>query len=98
MLRRLIRWCLRRPWLVAWASVWLLALAALYVHDVPIDLLPEVAPAQATVETDVPGLVAEQVEETVTDPIESALLGTPGVARVESRSSQGLSIVTLRFA
>jgi Cu/Ag efflux pump CusA len=98
MLRRLVRWCLHRPWLVAWSCVWLLALSALFVRDIPIDLVPDLAPAQATVQTDAPGLVPEQVEETVTDPIESALLGTPGVAHVDSRTSQGLSIVTLRFA
>ncbi|HEX3919911.1 MAG TPA: efflux RND transporter permease subunit [Caulobacteraceae bacterium] len=97
MLRRWVRWSLHRPRLVAWACLWLLILGGLYASSLQMDLLPDLAPAQATIETEAPGLVAEQVEETVTSPIESVLLGAPGVAAVESRSTQGLSVITVRF-
>jgi CzcA family heavy metal efflux pump len=97
MLRQAIRWSLRRPHLVAWACVWLLVLGVLLVDGLKIDLLPNVTPVQVTIQTEAPGLVAEQVEETVTDPIESALLGAAGLAGVDSRSVQGLSVITARF-
>jgi Cu/Ag efflux pump CusA len=97
MLGRVVRWSLERPRLIAWACLWLTILGLLYVHDMKIELMPAIDPAQATVDTEAPGLVAGQVEATVTRPIEAALLGTPGVARVESRSVQGLSILTLHF-
>jgi CzcA family heavy metal efflux pump len=98
VLRPVVRWSLHRPHLVAWAWLWVLVLGGVYLTTAQIDVLPNLAPVQATVETEAPGLVAEQVEETVTQPIESALLGTAGVAGVESRSIQGLSIVTVRFS
>ena len=98
MLRKAVHWSLHRPLLIAWSCVWLLALGGLYASNLKVDLLPELAPAQATVETAAPGLVAEQVRRTVTQPIESAMLGTPGVEGIESRSTEGLSIVTARFA
>ena len=96
--RTVVGWSLARPRLVAWACLWLAVLGLLYVHDMQIDLLPRIEPAQVTVDTEAPGLVAQQVEATVTRPIEAALLGTPGITRVESRSVQGLSIISLRFA
>jgi Cu/Ag efflux pump CusA len=73
-------------------------LGALYAAQVRLDLLPNSAPLEVRIETEAPGLVAQQVEETVTDPIENALLGTAGATDVTSQSSQGLSVVTLRFA
>lgn len=98
MLRRAVRWSLHRPHLLAWACIWALILGGLFVSDIPIDLLPNLAPVEVTIETEAPGLVAQQVEETVTDPIESALLGTAGVSGVSSRSAQGLSVIVVRFA
>ena len=86
MLDRAVRWSLGRPRLVALAALWLLIVGGLYIRDLKIDLLPALAPAEANVDTEAPGLVAEQVEATVTQPIESALLGTPGVSGVTSRS------------
>jgi len=97
-LARIVRWALARPRLVIGAAVWFLVFGVLFVRDTPIDLLPNLAPASATITTDAPGLVAEQVEQSVTLPIENTLIGAAGVAHVESRSLQGLSIITVRFA
>ncbi len=94
----IVRWSLARPRLVIGAALWFLIIGVLYVRDTPIDLLPNLAPAAATISTDAPGLVAEQVEQAVTQPIENTLMGAAGVAHVESRSLQGISIITVRFA
>jgi len=94
----IVRWALARPRLVVGAALWFLVLGVLFARDTPIDLLPNLAPASATITTDAPGLVAEQVEQSVTLPIENTLIGAAGVAHVESRSLQGLSIITVRFA
>ena len=94
----LVRWPLHRPRLIGWLCVWAVVCAALLLRHMPFALLPNLAPAEATIETEAPGFVAEQVEQSITGPIESALVGTPGVDRVQSRSTQGLSIITVRFA
>ncbi len=96
-LTALVRAALHRPRLVVLMALWAAACALLGLADLRIDLLPSLAPAEAIIETDAPGLVAEQVEQTVTRPLESALVGTMGVARVRSRSIQGLSVIQLRF-
>jgi CzcA family heavy metal efflux pump len=94
----IVRWALARPRLVIGAALWFLVFGALFLRGAPIDLLPNLAPASATITTDAPGLVAEQVEQSVTLPIENTLIGAAGVAHVDSRSLQGLSIITVRFA
>jgi CzcA family heavy metal efflux pump len=98
MLARVVRWSLERPRLIAWACFWFLAWGAFFMRDARFDLLPELAPAQISIQTEAPGLVAEQVETLVTQPLESSLIGAPGVAQVHSESTQGLSSITVRFA
>ncbi|HEY5009134.1 MAG TPA: efflux RND transporter permease subunit, partial [Caulobacteraceae bacterium] len=97
-LGRVVRWSLERPRLIAFACLWFLAWGVLSVRDTRFDLLPNLAPAETTIQTEAPGLVAEQVENQVTRPIEAALIGATGVARVQSDSVQGLSVITVRFA
>src|SRR5579872_3470952 len=98
MLARVVRWSLERPRLIAWACLWFLAWGVFFMRDAKFELLPELAPAQTSIQTEAPGLVAEQVETVVTQPLESALIGSPGVADVHSESTQGLSTITVRFA
>ena len=95
MMGAVVRWSLERPRLIAWASLWFVALGLFYVRDIPFDLVPNLAPAETTIQTEAPGLVAEQVEDLVTRPIENALVGAAGVAQVHSESGQGLSLITL---
>ena len=98
VLERLIGWSLDRPRLIALGCLWVLAWGAHDVGGMAFDLLPNLAPAELRVQTEAPGLVAEQVESLVTHPVETSLIGTPGVGHVSSESVQGLSIVTIGFA
>lgn len=61
------------------------------------DVFPEFAPPQVVIQTEAPGLAPEQVEVLVTQPIENALNGIPGVETLRSASVQGLSVVTVVF-
>src|ERR1700743_447458 len=98
MMTGIIRWSLERPRLIAFACLWFVVLGLFYVRDIPLDLTPNLAPAETTIQTEAPGLIAEQVEELVTRPIEAGLIGGAGVAQVRSQSVQGLSMITVRFA
>ena len=49
------------------------------------------------IQTEAPGLNPEQVEVLVTQPVEVAVNGLPGVVSLRSSSIQGLSVITVTF-
>jgi CzcA family heavy metal efflux pump len=97
MLAAIIRWSLRFPIVVcALAAILVVYGVAVLVHA-KYDVFPEFVPPQASVQTESPGLVAEQVELLVTLPIERAISGASGVEAVRSETISGLSVVTVVF-
>jgi cobalt-zinc-cadmium resistance protein CzcA len=97
MLNRLVELSLRYKFLVliAFATIAFLGLQA--VRDVPIDAFPDVTPAQVNIYTESPGLAAEDVEQLLTFPVESAMAGLPKVQEIRSVSLFGLSYVSVYF-
>lgn len=67
------------------------------VRSVPIDAFPDVTPAQVNIYTESPGLAAEDVEQLLTFPVESAMAGLPKVQEIRSVSLFGLSYVAVYF-
>ena len=61
------------------------------------DVFPEFAPPQVVIQCEAPGLAPEQVETLVTQPIENAVNGVPGIKALRSSSIQGLSLITVTF-
>lgn len=98
MLNRLVELSLRYRFLVliVFAVVAFLGISA--VRSVPIDAFPDVTPVQVNVYTESPGLAAEDVEELLTTPVESALAGLPKVQEIRSVSLFGLSYVSVYFS
>lgn len=97
MLERLVRWCVANAWVVLGVAAILLTYGIVVVNRARYDVFPEFVPAQVTVQTESPGLVAEQVEALVTRPLESTINGANGVETVRSESAQGLSIIRISF-
>ncbi|MBC7521809.1 MAG: efflux RND transporter permease subunit, partial [Sandarakinorhabdus sp.] len=98
MLSAIVRASLRQPVMVVVAALLLLGYGILTVAKARYDVFPEFVPPTATVQTEAPGLVPEQVEALVTRPLEAAIGGTNGVESVRSESIQGLSVITIVFA
>jgi Cu/Ag efflux pump CusA len=98
MLTAIVRWSLSYPRLLVFVGLLFLAYGGMKLADARFDVFPEFVPAQADVQTEAPGLTAEQVEQLVTRPIEQAVNGAAGVAMVRSESIQGLSVVKISFA
>src|SRR3954454_18677374 len=65
------------------------------VNHAPLDVFPEFAPAVVEIQTEAPGMSAEEVESLIAMPLENALTGVPGVKTVRSKSVLGLSQVVL---
>src|SRR5215212_3553048 len=78
-------------------AVLLLVFGIRAARDTPLDVFPEFAPPLVEVQTEAPGLSAEEVEQNVTIPIESALGGTPFLKTIRSKSVLGLSSVVMVF-
>lgn len=98
MLSAIVGWTLRFPRLVIAAAVLLLIYGGVVLGHAKLDVFPDFVPAQAEVQTEAPGLTAEQVEQLVTRPVEQSVNGAAGVASVRSVSRAGLSVVTVVFA
>ncbi|HEY0767215.1 MAG TPA: efflux RND transporter permease subunit [Steroidobacteraceae bacterium] len=97
LLAAIIRWSLRFPVVVCALAAMLAVYGVLVLMRAKYDVFPEFVPAQAAVQTEAPGLVAEQVELLVTLPIEQAISGASGVQAVRSETISGLSVVTVVF-
>ena len=93
----IIRSSLKFRYILIAMSVVLLVFGAKQLRDMPIDVFPEFAPPKVEIQTEGPGMTAEEVEELITIPMEDVLRGTPGVEIVRSSSVTGLSQVVLIF-
>src|SRR5438132_10724549 len=93
----LIRIALRFRGIVVALCVLLVAYGVYGLEQASYDAFPEFAPPQVDVQTEAPGLSAEQVETLVTRPIETAINGAPNLQRIVSTSIQGLSDIKVYF-
>jgi CzcA family heavy metal efflux pump len=98
MLTAIVRWSLSRPRLVAAFAVLLLIYGGFVLRSAKFDVFPDFVPAQAEIQTEAPGLDAQQVELLVTRVVEQAVNGAQGVTTVRSESIPGLSVVQVLFA
>ena len=60
-------------------------------QTLPIDAVPDITNTQVQINTLVEGLAPEEIERTITFPIESAMGGITGVSQVRSITRFGLS-------
>ncbi|HWK37444.1 MAG TPA: efflux RND transporter permease subunit, partial [Hyphomicrobium sp.] len=93
----IIRFAVRFRGIVVALAFLLLGYGALSLMNAKYDVFPEFAPPQVGIQAEAPGLTAEQVEVLVTQPIENAVNGVPGVEQLRSVSIQGLSVITIIF-
>lgn len=97
MLTAIVRWSLGRPRLVAAFALLLLIYGVVVLRGAKFDVFPDFVPAQAEIQTEAPGLDAEQVEQLVTRVVEQSVNGAAGVTTVRSDSVPGLSVVQVLF-
>lgn len=97
MFNRIIDWSINNRLLVLIVLVALIASAVITIPKLNLDAFPDVTNVQVAVNTEAPGLAAEEVEQLITYPIEAVMYALPDVEQVRSISKTGLSGVTVVF-
>ncbi len=98
MLERLVTFALSQRVFVLAAAVILVVFGWYAVSNLPIEAFPDVQDVQVNIVTQAPGLAPEEVERSISLPIEREMNGVPRMTQLRSVSITGLSIVTLTFA
>jgi cobalt-zinc-cadmium resistance protein CzcA len=97
MIDTLIGLALRFRLAVIAAVLLLVAGGAWAFATITFDAFPDLTPNQVLVMTSAPGLSANEVENVVSYPMETALLGLPRTTNVRSISKAGVSVITVTF-
>ena len=97
MKKNLMLLTIQKRWVIA-LLFGLLAFFGYYSwKQLSVEAYPDIADVTSQVVTQVPGLAAEEVEQQITIPLERALNGLPGMHVMRSKSTFGLSMITIVF-
>src|SRR6516162_5326695 len=89
--------CINRP-VFTWVLVAIPVVLGLFSYgELGVDLFPDVDFPVCTVTTVLPGASVEEMETSVTKPIEDIINTVSGIDELRSTTSEGVSVVTVQF-
>ncbi|MFM0431998.1 efflux RND transporter permease subunit [Paraburkholderia aspalathi] len=97
MIARLIRWSIYNRFLVLLATVLVTVWGVYSVMQTPLDALPDLSDTQVIIKASYPGKAPQVVEDQVTYPLTTTLLGVPGAKTIRAYSSFGDAFVYVLF-
>jgi Cu(I)/Ag(I) efflux system membrane protein CusA/SilA len=97
MIARLIRWSIHNRLLVLLATVLVTAWGVYSVSHTPLDALPDLSDTQVIIKASYPGKAPQVIEDQVTYPLTTTLLGVPGAKTIRAYSSFGDAFVYVLF-
>lgn len=97
MIAAIIRWSARNILLVLFGTVFATLIGLYAVTRVPLDAIPDLSDTQVIVYTEFPGQAPQVVEDQVTFPLTTSMLGVPKARVVRGFSFFGVSFVYVIF-
>ncbi|EPZ51002.1 heavy metal efflux pump, CzcA family [Bacteriovorax sp. BAL6_X] len=98
MISKIVRFSINNRWVVILLTFLIGFAGWESFKHLPIDAVPDITNIQVQINTQVSGRGPDEIERTVTYPLETAMNGVPGVTQVRSITRYGLSQVTVVFA
>lgn len=98
MLHSVIRFSLTQRLFVCVLTLLVMLLGARAWLAMPVDAFPDIAPTQVKIILKAPGMTAHEVEQQVTQPIETELLGIPDQEMLRSTTKYAITDITLDFS
>ena len=89
MFNKIIDWSVNNRLLILIALFATMVGAVMVIPKLNLDAFPDVTNVQVAVNTEAPGLAAEEVEQLITYPIEAVMYALPDVEQVRSISKTG---------
>jgi cobalt-zinc-cadmium resistance protein CzcA len=96
-MRKLVDFFLNNRWLVVALLVVLVIGGVTVMLQLPLEAFPDLTNNQVVVTVQCPGMSPVEVEQLVTYPIETSMMGMPKLQMVRSTSKLDLSMVTIIF-
>ncbi|MGM0526121.1 MAG: efflux RND transporter permease subunit [Pseudomonadota bacterium] len=97
MISRLLTFSLKNRLFVFITFLLLIVAGIQSARQLPVDAFPEISPTQVNIILRAPGMAAERVENQVTHPLETELLGIPNQTILRSTTKYGITSITLDF-
>ena len=94
---QVIEWSVRNQLLVLVGAMALVVAGWLAVHKTPLDAIPDLSDAQVIIKTEFPGQSPQIVEDLVTYPLSTTLLGLPRTKAVRGFSMFSTSFIYVVF-
>jgi HAE1 family hydrophobic/amphiphilic exporter-1 len=88
----------KRPVTIVMLMLIVLVLGGISLSRLTVDLMPSIKLPNVSVVTTYEGVAPEEIEKSVTKPLEDAIRTVPGINDVKSTSQEGASIITAEFS
>jgi HAE1 family hydrophobic/amphiphilic exporter-1 len=95
--RSLADLCIRRPVFATMINLFLVVLGWISFHDLGVDQYPNVDIPSVTVTTSLPGASPEEMETTVTKPLEEVINTIEGIDELSSNTTEGIARINVNF-
>lgn len=97
MIKTIIRWSIENRPMILLISLILAVWGVRSISSIPLDAIPDLSDTQVIIKTSYPGQSPQIIEDQITYPVTTAMLGVPGATTVRGYSFFGDSYVYVLF-